>query len=56
VLLLIGGRSLLSPDLERVAITATTQLVVSRGSERLRPAFPPNVLRTDQEGTITLAM
>ncbi|MGA8923944.1 MAG: hypothetical protein WB682_12440, partial [Candidatus Dormiibacterota bacterium] len=51
-----GGRSLLSPDLDRVAVTAATQLVASRGSGRLATGFPANVLRTDQEGTITLAM
>lgn len=56
VLLPNGGRSLLSPDLGRVALTATTQLVASRGSGRLASGFPPNVLRTDQEGTVTLAM
>ena len=56
VLLPGGGRSLLSPDLVRVAVTASTQLVASRGSGRLASGFPPNVLRTDQEGTITLAM
>ena len=56
VLLPSGGRSLLSPDLDRVAITVTTQLVASRGPGRLATGFPTNVLRTDQEGTITLAM
>jgi competence protein ComEC len=56
VLLPSGGRSMLSPDLVRVAITATTQMIASRGPGRLAVAFPPNVLRTDQEGTITLAM
>ena len=33
-----------------------TQLIASRGSGRLATGFPPNVLRTDQEGTITLPM
>lgn len=56
LLLPSGGRSLLSPDLARVAVTASTQLVASRGAGRLASGFPPNVLRTDQEGTITLAM
>jgi len=56
LLLPAGGRSTLSPDLERVAITPTTQLIASRGSGRLAAGYPPNVLRTDQEGTITLAM
>jgi competence protein ComEC len=51
-----GGRSLLSPDLERVALTPATQLIASRGPGRLAAGFPPDVLRTDQEGTITLAM
>ncbi|HSP10370.1 MAG TPA: ComEC/Rec2 family competence protein [Candidatus Dormibacteraeota bacterium] len=56
VLLPSGGRSLLSPDLDRVAITASTQLIASRGPGRLATGFPPNLLRTDQEGTIVLAM
>lgn len=51
-----GGRSLLSPDLARVAVTAATQLIASRGSGRLANGFPPTVLRTDQEGTITLPL
>jgi hypothetical protein len=51
-----GGRSLLSPELVRKAITPTTQLIASRGAGRLANGFPPNVLRTDQEGTITLPM
>ena len=56
LLLPVGGRSGLSPDLERAAITATTQLIASRSAGRLANGFPPNVLRTDQEGTITLPM
>jgi competence protein ComEC len=56
VLLPNGGRSLPSPDLESVAFTPTTQLIASRGSGRLATGFPPNVLRTDQEGTITLPL
>ncbi len=56
VLLPSGGRSLLSPDLERAALTPLTQLIASRASGRLATGFPPNVLRTDQEGTITLPM
>jgi competence protein ComEC len=56
VLLPSGGRSLLSPDLDRVAVGAATQMVASRGAGRLAAGFPSNVLRTDQEGTITLAM
>lgn len=56
VLLPTGGRSALSPDLERAAVDATTQLIASRGSGRLAKGFPPTVLRTDQEGTITLPL
>jgi competence protein ComEC len=56
LLLPVGGRSGLSPDLENAAITATTQLIASRTAGRLANGFPPNVLRTDQEGTITLAL
>ena len=51
-----GGRSRLSPDLERAAVRPTTQLVASRGTGRLAAGFPPDVLRTDQEGTITLPL
>jgi hypothetical protein len=50
-----GGRSLLSPELERAAGSAA-QLIASRGSGRLAQGFSPTVLRTDQEGTITLPM
>jgi competence protein ComEC len=50
-----GGRSLLSHELERAAGPAT-QLIASRSSGRLARGFPPTVLRTDQEGTITLPM
>jgi len=56
LLLPSGGRSRLSPDLERAAVTSTTQLIASRGAGRLAAGFPPDVLRTDQEGTITLPM
>jgi competence protein ComEC len=57
LLLPVGGRSQLSPDLVRAAITPTTQLIASRAAAgRLANGFPPNVLRTDQEGTITLPM
>ena len=56
LLLPSGGRSLLSPELARAALTPTTQLIASRASGRLAKGFPPNVLRTDQEGTITLPM
>ena len=51
-----GGRSQLSPELARAAIRPTTQLIASRGAGRLATGFPPNVLRTDQEGTITVPM
>ncbi|MEO8744425.1 MAG: ComEC/Rec2 family competence protein [Candidatus Dormiibacterota bacterium] len=56
LLLPSGGRSLLSPDLQREAIAPTTQLIASRASGRLASGFPPNVLRTDQEGTIAMPM
>ena len=56
LLLPVGGRSRLSPDLDRKAVTATTQLIASRGAGRLASGYPPNVLRTDQEGTITLPL
>jgi len=56
LLLPVGGRSQLSPDLDNAALTTTTQLIATRGAGRLANGFPPNVLRTDQEGTITLPM
>ncbi|HSS60475.1 MAG TPA: ComEC/Rec2 family competence protein [Candidatus Limnocylindrales bacterium] len=56
LLLPTGGRSALSPDLMRVAITPATQLIASRGAGRLAAGLPPNVLRTDQEGAITLPL
>jgi competence protein ComEC len=56
LLLPVGGRSQLSSDLVNAAVTATTQLIASRTAGRLANGFPPNVLRTDQEGTITLPM
>jgi len=56
LLLPVGGRSQLSPDLVNAAVTSTTQLIASRAAGRLAIGFPPNVLRTDQEGTITLPM
>jgi competence protein ComEC len=56
LLLPIGGRSALSPDLERAAVRATTQLIASRGPGRLATGLPAGVLRTDQEGTITLPL
>jgi len=51
-----AGKSKLSPDLERAAISPTTQLIASRTAGRLASGFPPNVLRTDQEGTITVPL
>lgn len=54
LLLPSSGRSLLSPELERAAGDA--QLIASLASGRLARGFPANVLRTDQEGAITLAM
>jgi competence protein ComEC len=56
LLLPAGGRSLISPDLARAALAPTTQLIASRAAGRLAAGFPLNVLRTDQEGTITLPM
>jgi competence protein ComEC len=57
LLLPVGGRSQLSPDLVRAAITPATQLIASRAAAgKLASGLPPNVLRTDQEGTITLPM
>ena len=56
LLLPVGGRSSLSPEIESAAIDASTQLIASRGSGRLANGFPPNVLRTDQEGTIILPL
>jgi competence protein ComEC len=56
LLLPLGGRSRIAPELERAAMTPTTQLIASRAAGRLANGFPPNVLRTDQEGTITVPM
>ncbi|MEA2644184.1 MAG: hypothetical protein QOG08_1210, partial [Chloroflexota bacterium] len=50
-----GGRSALAPELERAA-GPSVQLIASRAAGRLAQGFPPTVLRTDQEGTITLPM
>lgn len=50
-----GGRSLPSPELERAA-GAAAQMIASRSSGRLAQGFPLTVLRTDQEGTITVQM
>jgi hypothetical protein len=56
LLLPSGGRSLLSPNLESRAVGPRTQLIASRGAGRLATGFPPTVLRTDQEGTVTLPL
>ena len=56
LLLPAGGRSLLSPELERAAMSPATLLIASRGAGQLAHGFPPNVMRTDQEGTITVPM
>jgi hypothetical protein len=50
-----SGRSLLAPELERAA-GPNVQLIVSRSAGRLAQGFPPTVLRTDQEGSITVPM
>lgn len=54
LLLPAAGRSRPSPDLERA--TSGAQLIASLASGRLARGLPPSVLRTDQEGTITLPM
>lgn len=54
LLLPSGGASLMSPDLEAAA--GDPELIASRGSGRLAAGFPPTVLRTDQEGTITVPL
>ena len=50
-----GGRSALPPELLRAA-GPNVQLIASRAAGRLAQGFPPTVLRTDQEGAITLPM
>lgn len=49
-----GGASALSPDLEAAA--GDPELIASRASGRLATGFPPTVLRTDQEGTVTVPL
>jgi hypothetical protein len=49
-----GGRSGLSPELENVM--GQPEMIASLASGRLATGFPPTVLRTDQEGTITVPM
>jgi competence protein ComEC len=54
LLLPAGGASALSPDLQRAA--GDPELIASRGPGRIAAGFPPTVLRTDQEGTITVPL
>jgi len=54
LLLPAGGASALSPELVRAA--GDPELIASRGPGRIAAGFPPNVLRTDQEGTITVPL
>jgi hypothetical protein len=56
LLLPAGGKSRLSPELERQAVNSSTQLIASRSSGRLAAGFPPSVLRTDQDGTSALPL
>jgi len=53
-LLPASGHSLPSPDLERAISNA--QFVASLASGRLARGVPQTVLRTDQQGTISLPM
>jgi competence protein ComEC len=55
LLLPSGGRSLPSPELERAAGGAV-EMIASRSAGRLARGLPATVLRTDQEGTITVGM
>jgi competence protein ComEC len=50
-----GGRSLPSPELEQAA-GGTVEMIASRSAGRLARGLPATVLRTDQEGTITIGM
>ena len=56
LLLPSGGRSRLSPDLERAAVTSTTQLIASRGAGRLAAGARADVvilnLRTTRYGPV----
>jgi competence protein ComEC len=54
LLLPAGGASLLSPELQRAV--GDPALIASRGPGRMAAGFPPTVLRTDQEGTITVPL
>jgi beta-lactamase superfamily II metal-dependent hydrolase len=55
LLLPTGGRSLPSPELQRAA-GAAVEMIASRSAGRLARGLPATVLRTDQEGTITVGM
>jgi hypothetical protein len=48
------GQAALAPELQQAAGDA--QLIVSLASGRLAAGLPATVSRTDQEGTITVAM
>jgi len=54
LLLPSGGQAGLSPDIE--AAIGEPQLLASLASGRLALGMPPSVLRTDQEGTISVPM
>ncbi|MGN6681681.1 MAG: ComEC/Rec2 family competence protein, partial [Streptosporangiaceae bacterium] len=54
LLLPSGGASQLSPELEAAA--GEPELIASRAQGRLATGFPPTVMRTDQEGTITVPL
>jgi hypothetical protein len=54
LLLPAGGASALSPELQRAA--GDPELIASRGPGRIAAGFPPTLLRTDQEGTITVPL
>ncbi len=48
------GQSTLAPELQQAIGDA--QLIASLAAGRLATGYPPTVLRTDQEGTVTVAM
>ncbi|HEV2215987.1 MAG TPA: ComEC/Rec2 family competence protein [Candidatus Dormibacteraeota bacterium] len=54
LLLPSGGSSALSPELQRAA--GNPELIASRGPGRTAAGFPPTLLRTDQEGTISVPL
>ncbi len=49
-----GGQTALSPDMDQAV--GQPELLASLTSGRLAAGLPPTVLRTDQEGTITVPM